>query len=72
MKAEQKAKELIDEFIAKGGLFANSIECALICIEEILNSPGDIYWGKNEDEIDFTNYFTYWKEVREELQKLKK
>jgi hypothetical protein len=65
MKAKDKAKELVDRFLSIEGAddCGNSYscvakQCALICIDEILNS-----------HIDFL-YEVYYLEVKQEINKL--
>ena len=72
-----KAEQLLDKYYK---LFSvdlentiseyEAIECAKITVDEILKSVAPIDWGKNEDDIDFSNYFKYWQEVKTELNKL--
>lgn len=46
-----------------------AIECAKIAVDEIINSPSICEW-ENEDDIDFGDYFDYWEEVKNELNKM--
>tara|TARA_B110000238_G_C16014435_1_gene390361 strand:- start:789 stop:977 length:189 start_codon:yes stop_codon:yes gene_type:complete len=62
MTAKEKAKELVDRFYLNGikkysMQYENSVQCALICVEEILRI------------LPFTDV-KYWKEVKEEINKL--
>ena len=75
MKAKDKAKELVERFLALKKINPNAItrpynlqeakKCALICVREILkNQPYDIY------TIDQCNNLTkYWQEVKQEIEK---
>ncbi len=74
MIPQEKAKELVNKFrhetdgIAGYNYDSVNIKCALIAVDEIINS------NFNED---FNGHFTdlydavsYWKEVKEEIEKL--
>jgi hypothetical protein len=60
MTPKEKAKELVDKYNFLKEIFMPSIheqkQCALIAVDEILNKD-----GYNND---------YWKEVKEEINKL--
>lgn len=43
---------------------------ALISVDEILESVGLVNYGKYESKIDFAEFFKYWKQVKEEIEKL--
>lgn len=45
-------------------------ECAKICVDEMLNSVGVVNYGKHENKMDFTEFFSYWKDVLTEIDKL--
>ena len=62
MTAKEKAKELVDRFYLNGikkysMQYENSVQCALICVDEILRI------------LPFT-YVKYWQEVKQEINKL--
>lgn len=60
---KEKAKELIDKFTVVGLQQRNEgIACALICVDEILNS-------NNEFLQTFLQY-EYWLKVKSEIEKL--
>ena len=68
MTPQQQAKELVDKFyrFASSGktdshiiLMSNAKECALICVEEIINLCAE---GLSETK--------YWQSVKEEINKL--
>ena len=58
MKAKDKAMEIAMKFDKKGET-DNAKQCALICVEEIL-----------ETYIDLDPKLNYWKEVKQEINKL--
>ena len=59
MTPKERAKELVDKYEPKG-IYINNIECALICVDEILEVESNYY----PNEID------YWQEVKREINKL--
>ena len=76
MRAEEKAKELVDKYVeyveaySSQGQIENAKQCALIAVDEIINSNpcdegtdrgGNFQWASNE-------YF--WQEVKREIEKL--
>jgi hypothetical protein len=70
MKAKDKAKELVDRFLRIEGAddCGNSYsyvakQCALICVDEIMESFNPLEYYP-EDLRD------YWKEVKQEINKL--
>ena len=42
------------------------ISDAIIAVDNILESPSKVVW-KNEEKIDFTEYFDYWRKMKKEL-----
>ena len=81
MKAKDKAKKLVDDmFLEMDNLCVtdevlNEIakNCALIAVNEILKSVGVVEWDGDKDDddgVDFTNFFQYWEEVKQEIIKL--
>jgi hypothetical protein len=65
MKAKEKAKELVDKFDGVGLQMRNeAIACALIAVDEILLIKKEI-WDDFHSE-----YFDWWKEVKQEIEKL--
>ena len=63
MKSEEKAKELVEKYQFNGDMIddvrmseESAVECALICVEEIL-----------ETYIDLDPKLNYWKEVKKRL-----
>jgi len=71
MTPKEKAKELVEKFelIERAERYEDELnlfeakQCALICVEEILNDNPNIY------DSDRLNH-KYWKEVKEEIEKL--
>ena len=62
MTPKEKAKEIFDRFYLNGikkysMQYENSVQCALICVDEILRI------------LPFT-YVKYWQEVKQEIKKL--
>ena len=47
------------------------ISDAIIAVDNILESPSKVAW-KNEEKIDFTEYFDYWRKMKKELLILQK
>lgn len=70
MEAKEQAKRLIDKFkneISYNGGFdddykKDAIECAIICVNELLINDCGNCRKSNQD---------YWEEVKQELEKLK-
>lgn len=76
-----KAIELIDKFedfvdyqeddcfTQREKILINAKKCALIAVDEILNSvPSRRYWDTYDDETP--SAIIYWKEVKQEIEKL--
>ena len=73
MIPKEKAKELvslmlqhqsleIEGHISERQLFENAKQCALICVDEMLDcNTTSVYWEED---------FEYWKQVRQEIEKL--
>ena len=65
MTPKDKAKELVDKFTVVGLQQRNEgIQCALIAVDEILLIKKEI-WDDFHSE-----YFDWWKEVKQEIEKL--
>ena len=59
MEAKEKAKELVNRFrIEDRNMKSKAIQCALICVDEILNSHID------------SVYEAYYLDVKKEIEKL--
>ena len=75
MKPKEKAIELIDKynnsimsFLSDNMKYQNAIKCALIAVDEIIKTDMLI----DEDTfVETPSYLQYWKEVKQELEKLK-
>ena len=70
----EKAKELVERFVNhQSDDYPNSDEnyhakqCALICVDEMLNFAYDIEWEKKEEAISKLKFL---KEVKQEINKL--
>jgi len=63
MTAKEKAKELVNKYEPKV-IYINNIECALICVNEILESHYKVLVGVMPKTYD------YWQEVKQEINKL--
>ena len=71
MTAKAKAIDLVNKFqwkwdIARMSL-VNSKQCALICVDEMLEFAYDIEWEKKEEAISKLKFL---KEVKQEINKL--
>ena len=71
MIAKEKAKELVDRFLSIKGAddCGNSYsyvakQCALICVDEILESHYKVFVGVMPKVYD------YWQEVKQEINKI--
>ena len=74
MKAKEKAKELVDRFTLYLGTEVNGDECyvdiieakqcALICVDEILEFAYDVEWEKKEEAVSKLKFL---KEVKKEI-----
>ena len=83
MKAKNKALELIEKYnnfahsnpahdseLFYRRLKENSVACALIAVEEILETrPSYKYWDTYDDET--LSAITFWNDVKSELEALK-
>lgn len=69
MKAKEKAIEIVKQFTMNNTIDGeiNAIKCALICVDEIINTC-----ALDEDNIRKNNstHRIYWDEVRQEIEKL--
>ena len=72
MRAKEKAKELVEIYRYNGDMIddirmseESAIESALICVDVILNDVGAKDW-----ELDTGTNTNYWKEVKQEINKL--
>lgn len=70
MTPQEKAKELIDKFISIGCLFANAKKCAIIAVDEIINTL-----NKDIRDLDvrgniLLDLIEKWQSVKTEINKL--
>jgi len=68
MKAKEKAKELVDKFLQYTPAeeeyeYPYAKQCALIAVEEIINSRPAI----TDSQVEYNNF---WNDVKSELQSL--
>lgn len=64
MTPREKAKELVGRFLQHRYTNEDSKECALICVDEILNDNPNIH--SLRDRLNHK----YWTEVKREIEKL--
>jgi hypothetical protein len=72
MTPKQKAKELVDKFLQYTPVefeYEYAKQSALIAVDEILKSLSQVKWI-DEESIDFTSFFDYWQEVKQEINNL--
>ena len=66
MVAKDKARELVDRFdypnIPTGLMSAERKQCAIICVDELIED--------NAFNLDDMDKCDYWKEVKQEIEKL--
>jgi len=62
MTPEEKARKLFNLYLNVGMGDGWAKECALIAVDEIINVTVGL--------TDFTDDFDYWKEVKQEIEKL--
>ena len=84
MTPKEKARDLIGKFVhltrqtsGANGTIYNSQQCALIAVDEILNSNPHIYIEKGGSDCrgdwsykEAQSNQLYWKEVKQEIEKL--
>jgi hypothetical protein len=68
MTPKEKAEEIYTKFVRMESHCDDAQECALVAVDEILNNFGNLTDGKQH----YCAYSTiqYYKEVREEIEKL--
>ena len=67
---KEKARELVDDylFLVKGTDFADAIQCALICVDEIIEAELNVLIKFN---IVTESYVPkYWNSVKEHLKQM--
>lgn len=68
MTPKEKANELIDKFsIIELQQRNEGIECALICVDEIIKANP---FGEATKYIPAYSTIKYWQEIKEEIEKL--
>ena len=70
MTAKEKAKELVDKFLNEQNNteeISEAKQCALICVDEMLEFAYDIEWEKKEEAVSRLKFL---KEVKQEINKL--
>jgi len=67
----KKAEKLNDKLGTDVLIYWNELakQSALIAVDEILKSLSQVKWI-DEESIDFTSFFDYWQEVKQEIEKL--
>ena len=68
MTPKEKAKELVGKYEPKG-IYINNIECALICVDEIIGIPS-IQAAYAQGYSNSKSIESYWQEVKKEINKL--
>ena len=76
MTPKEKAKELVTKFAEiedEQPIFVISYtqvkKCALICVDEIYKL-NQLKVGRYEGERDIEMYYSYWEDVKQEIEKL--
>ena len=70
MTAKDKAKELVHRFLQiYDGRVPQAKQCALICVDEIYKL-NNLDVGRYEGEQNIEMYYSYWEEVKQEIEKL--
>tara|TARA_R110000772_G_scaffold89748_3_gene185779 strand:+ start:167 stop:361 length:195 start_codon:yes stop_codon:yes gene_type:complete len=64
MNPKEKAKELFDRFLERRYTDEDAKECALICVDEILETLNNITPTTEE------TFESYWREVKQEIENL--
>jgi|TARA_R110000803_G_scaffold72499_1_gene136191 hypothetical protein len=65
MTAKDKAKELVDRFLGITYNWQAAKQCALICVDEIINT-----YPTPWSSLDIDLQKEYWQEVKQEIEKL--
>ena len=74
MKAKIEAKELVDKFLkqtsgwTKATAYERAKQCALICVDKIYHIK--MKYGRFEGYKDYWNYYSFWEDVKQEINKL--
>ncbi len=69
MKAKYKANKLCMTFLMETDIPSKAIakQCALICVDEMLEFAYDVEWEKREEAVSKLKFL---KEVKQEIEKL--
>ena len=70
MTPKNKVKELVDRFLNEQNdteEISQAKQCALICVDEMLEFAYDVEWEKKEEAISKLKFL---KEVKQEINKL--
>lgn len=71
MTPKEKAEELVDKFTQTNGNAFFAKECALIAVDEIINSsPARSPINDGSDAMPHFRAVKYWEQVKEEIEKL--
>lgn len=62
LKIDNNTKEWFNKYMAK--------QCALISVQEIINGGIQLRYGNYINKNDKLNYYTYWEQVKNEIEKL--
>ena len=68
MTPKEKAIEIIDRFYIEVKFYEKAKQCALICVDEIMNLGllyGDAPFGDGGKQ-----FYSYWQQVKTEIKKL--
>jgi hypothetical protein len=74
MTAKEKAEELVARFIQANGNSFFAKECALIAVDEILNSFNNVFDDfvvESSKTGGYRNMKNYWREVEREILNMK-
>jgi hypothetical protein len=73
MTPKEKAEELVNKFTQTNGNSFFAKECALIAVDEIINSnPNNPLFSDKKTENGYTDMtpIDYWQQVKKEVEKL--
>ena len=71
MTPKEKAQELVDKYIQTDGNAFFAKQCALIAVEEIINSsPARSPINDGSDAMPHFRSVKYWEQVKQEIEKL--
>jgi hypothetical protein len=73
MTPKEKSKELLLKFLVftdSADEYRFAVECALIAVNELLDNTSFEFYNLQTSELLEIKYNDFWKEVKEELEKL--